>query len=200
MSSAAGCGRSWRCCMWCAASRSSRYLAVNRGVRRQTVIRARFVPSAFRTLRIPLRRACSSHFGTERGRRLQLAPGIVRNPDAHPRQPPADHGRLDARRRSAHCAIGPRSSGRRTATDMCRCDPRKAPPPAGPAAVPRCHRIVPAAFARCHMLNLHCRACKPDVWVPRRKSIHTNKAEAHRLNAVSVWYRCSHRPDTSKLT
>jgi hypothetical protein len=44
-------------------------------------------------------------------------------------------------------------------------------------------------FARCHIVNLHCRACKPWVWVPRPTSIHTNKRESHSLNAVSVWYR-----------
>ena len=149
MSSAAGCGRSSCCWMWCADSGCHQHLAVNNGVRNQTadsdVLRSVGVPN-LKTATVPV-----AFWDKSRRAKPCSKTACSKSPSnhaglPHSRQPPADHGRLDGDPRFHDCAIGRRYSGRQTAADRCRCDLRKALPPTVPAAVPHCHRIVPAAF------------------------------------------------------
>ena len=139
MSSVAGCGRLLSCSMLYAIWDGGRHLAVNKGARRKIsdsgAVRSTRVPNVNIT-RVPVAFWHNAPLVSFCPRRFQSGRAATSSRPPWPR--PC--------RRSCHCAIGHRSSGRRRAVDRFRCDLRKELPPAGRAADPHSHRTAPAAF------------------------------------------------------
>ena len=137
MSSAAGCGRLLWWWMWCAASDCGRHLAVNNGVRRQISD-----SGAIRSVAVPNVKITRGFVAFWHNARPVCGELTLRWNAAAASRPPWPR----PCRRSCRCAIAHRSSGRRTAVDRFRCDPRKELPLAGRAADPHSRRIAPAVF------------------------------------------------------
>ena len=169
----------------------SRHLAVNNGVRRQTAD-----SDALRSVGVPnLKTRDSSVAFWHKSRRAKPVQQRVQSPSNHAgcltrgsRQPITVASTATAGFMIAPLAVD--DSGRRTAADTCRCDLRKAPPPAVPAAVRRCHRIVPAAFpALPSDRSPPLRYARPCVPSPLQ-AVHAPVESNHNAgNEVSVWYR-----------
>ena len=120
-----------------------RYLAVNTGVQASSADLGAVRSTAFRLL-IDGPTSVALWHRPPGARALEISARASANPPLSPR----------ACRRIRHCAIRHRRNGRRTAIDMYRCDPRRAPGPVGPAAVPPAIEFGQTSFTRCHSMIL----------------------------------------------